>query len=65
MDCKNALDFTKNFTIQKLSDGKVLIDIPMVSGNWRKKYNMNIPLSKLINDSKEDNNLDICDFILN
>ena len=65
MDCKKALDFSKNFGIQKLSDDKVLIDIPMVSGNWRKKYNMNIPLSKLIDDFKEDNNLDISDFILN
>ena len=65
MDCKNVFDYSKNFGIQKLSNDKVLIDIPMVSGNWRKEYNMNIPLSKLIDDFKEDNNLDISDLILN
>ena len=65
MDSKNALNFSKKFGIQKLSNDKVLIDIPMVSRNWRKEYDKNIPLSKLINDFKEDNNLDISDFILN
>ena len=65
MDCKNAFDYSKNFEIQKLNEDKILIDIPLVAGNWRKEYDMNIPLSKLINDFKEENNLDISDLILN
>ena len=65
MDCMNVIDSSKNFGIQKLSNDKVLIDIPMISGNWKKEYDMDIPLSKIINDFKAENNLDISDFILN
>ena len=63
MDCLNSFDYSKNFEIQRLSDEKALIKIPLATGIWQKEYNMNISLSELFNDFKEENNLDISDLL--
>ena len=64
MDYINSFNQSNNFVIKKLNEEKLLIQIPLTTGNWHKEYDMNDPISKLVNDLNAEKNLDISQYIL-
>ena len=63
MDYINSFNQSNNFEIKKLNDEKLLIKIPLTTGTWNKEYDMNDPISKLVNDLNAEKNLDISEYI--
>ena len=55
----NIIAQSKNFFVKKLNDNKLLIQIPLTTGIWQKEYDMNTPISKLVNDLNTEKKLDI------
>ena len=64
MDINDSITKQLNFGIKKLDNEKVLIQIPFGIRNWEGEYDLNDPISKIFNDFKDKNGVDISDNFL-
>ena len=61
MDYSDGYNRSSNFGIKQLDKDKVLIQIPFGNLSWEKEYNINDPISKILNDFKAEKGIDIPD----